>query len=127
MTLDGNFHTGHFAKNCDPNDISLCDGNAQFPPDKQYREYLKKIPVSKEVDGTIYSSLFPSQSSFQKSTCAYLKAVNRQDKKKFKNMDVTGTINAQCSHVFVVATVDLHHSERYAPSFDVMCIGSDGF
>ncbi|KAJ7339721.1 hypothetical protein DFH08DRAFT_1013175 [Mycena albidolilacea] len=97
MTLDGNFHTGHFAKNCDPNDVSLCDGKAHFPPDKKYRAYLNSVPLSKE-----------------KSTCTYLKAVNRQDKKKFKNMDVTGTINAQCSHVFVVATVDMHHSERFA-------------
>ncbi|KAJ7656586.1 hypothetical protein B0H17DRAFT_1213791 [Mycena rosella] len=42
------------------------------------------------------------------------KVVNRQDRKKFKNMDVTGTINAQCSHVFVIASVDMHHSERFA-------------
>ncbi|KAJ6521770.1 hypothetical protein DFH09DRAFT_1330882 [Mycena vulgaris] len=97
LTLDGNFHTGHFVKNCDPNDISLCNGKGQFPPDEEYRTYLKSIPVTKE-----------------KSTCVYLKVVNRQDRKKFKNMDVTGTINAQCSHVFVVASVDMHHSERFA-------------
>ncbi|KAJ6563399.1 hypothetical protein DFH09DRAFT_920273 [Mycena vulgaris] len=97
LTLDGNFHTGHFVKNCDPNNISLCNGKGQFPPDEEYRTYLKSIPVTKE-----------------KSTCVYLKVVNRQDRKKFKNMDVTGTINAQCSHVFVVASVDMHHSERFA-------------
>ncbi|KAJ7711700.1 hypothetical protein B0H16DRAFT_1744912 [Mycena metata] len=97
MTLDGNFHTGHFAKNCDPRDVSLFDGKAHFAPDKEYRAYLQSIPVSKE-----------------KSTCTYLKAVNRQDKKKFKHQDVTGTINGQCSHVFVVATVDMYHSERFA-------------
>ncbi|KAJ7089398.1 hypothetical protein C8R44DRAFT_556861, partial [Mycena epipterygia] len=97
QTLDGNFHTGHFAKNCDPNDISLCNGKGQFPSDKEYRTYLGSIPVTKE-----------------KATCVYLKVVNRQDRKKFKNMDVTGTINAQCSHVFVIAIVDMHHSERFA-------------
>ncbi|KAJ7166380.1 hypothetical protein C8R43DRAFT_1103994 [Mycena crocata] len=97
ITLDGNFHTGHFAKNCDPNDLSLYNGKAHFPPDDEYRTYLKSVPLSKE-----------------KATCTYLKAVNRQDKKKFKNMDVTGTINAQCSHVFVISTVDMHHSERFA-------------
>ncbi|KAJ7435497.1 hypothetical protein B0H11DRAFT_2257158 [Mycena galericulata] len=91
-TADGNFHTGHFIKNCDPHDKSLCDGKAQFPPDKEYRDYLRSLPLTKE-----------------KSTCTYLKAVNRQDKKKFKNMDVTGTINIQCSHVFVLATVDMHN------------------
>ncbi|KAJ7501520.1 hypothetical protein B0H11DRAFT_2224403 [Mycena galericulata] len=96
-TADGNFHTGHFIKNCDPHDKSLCDGKAQFPPDKEYRDYLRSLPLTKE-----------------KSTCTYLKAVNRQDKKKFKNMDVTGTINIQCSHVFVLATVDMHNGERFA-------------
>jgi hypothetical protein len=48
-TLDGNFHTGHFIKNSDPNDIPLCDGQAQFPPDGEYREYLKSVPLTKEV------------------------------------------------------------------------------
>ncbi|KAJ7024207.1 hypothetical protein C8F04DRAFT_923946, partial [Mycena alexandri] len=100
-TLDGNFHTSHFAKNCDPHDVSLFNGKAHFPPDVQYCTYLKSIPLSTEVE-------------FQKSTCKYLKAVNRQDKKKFKFQDVNGTINGQCSHVFVVASVDMHHSERFA-------------
>ncbi|KAJ7212369.1 hypothetical protein C8J57DRAFT_1539218 [Mycena rebaudengoi] len=109
-TLDGNFHTGHFIKNSDPNDIPLCDGQAQFPPDGEYREYLKSVPLTKE-----------------KSTCTYLKAANRQDKKKVKNMDVVGTINAQCSHVFVVATVDMPHAERFtlaldhAITYDIAC------
>ncbi|KAJ6607969.1 hypothetical protein B0H10DRAFT_2304322 [Mycena sp. CBHHK59/15] len=115
LTLDGNFHTGHFAKNCDPNDISLCNGKAQFPPDKEYRVLLSILLLS--ALNTPFS---------QKSTCTYLKAVNRQDKKKFKNMDVTGTINAQCSHVFVVATVDLHHSERYAASLEFHALLTTG-
>ncbi|KAF7341419.1 CxC2 domain-containing protein [Mycena venus] len=49
-----------------------------------------------------------------KSTCNYLKAVNNQDKKKFKNMEITDIVNVQCSHVFVKASVNLQFGERYA-------------
>ncbi|KAJ7811336.1 hypothetical protein B0H14DRAFT_2606597 [Mycena olivaceomarginata] len=49
-----------------------------------------------------------------KSTCNYLKVVNKQDKKKFKNMAITGTVNCQCSHVFILSSVDLPHAERFA-------------
>ncbi|KAJ6472197.1 hypothetical protein C8R47DRAFT_1077094 [Mycena vitilis] len=69
----------------------------QFQPDKEYREYMNGVPSTKE-----------------KSTQTYLKAVNRQDKKKFKNMDVTGTINVQCAHVFVLATGDMYRGEGFA-------------
>jgi hypothetical protein len=50
----------------------------------------------------------------QKSTCTHIKAVNYQDKKKFKNMDITGTVNIQCSDVYIKSTVDLQFGERYA-------------
>ncbi|KAJ6479795.1 hypothetical protein C8R45DRAFT_1101241 [Mycena sanguinolenta] len=53
-------------------------------------------------------------SGHYKSTCNYLKVVNKQDKKKFKNMAITGTVNCQCSHVFILASVDLPHAERFA-------------
>ncbi|KAJ7156652.1 hypothetical protein C8R46DRAFT_1226130 [Mycena filopes] len=46
--------------------------------------------------------------------CNHLKAVNNQDKKKFKNMRITGLVNAQCSHVYITASVDLQFGERYA-------------
>ncbi|KAJ7922159.1 hypothetical protein B0H13DRAFT_1525370, partial [Mycena leptocephala] len=57
-----------------------------------------------------------------KATCNYLKVVNKQDKKKFKNMAITGTVrtsttvNCQCSHVFILSCVDLPHAERFANS-----------
>ncbi|KAF8157650.1 hypothetical protein K438DRAFT_2073948 [Mycena galopus ATCC 62051] len=96
-TLDGNFQCNQFNKNTDPDDISLCAGNGYFPPDDEYKAYLAKIPASPE-----------------KSTCNYLNVVNKQDKKKFKNMAVTGTVNCQCSHVFILSSVDLHLGERFA-------------
>ncbi|KAJ7239653.1 hypothetical protein C8J57DRAFT_1564709 [Mycena rebaudengoi] len=79
-TLDGNHQCNQFNKNTDPDDVSLCAGMAYFPDDQEYKDYLKKNPVSRE-----------------KSTCNYLKAVNKQDKKKFKNMAITGTVNLSIS------------------------------
>ncbi|KAJ7857939.1 hypothetical protein B0H14DRAFT_3135672 [Mycena olivaceomarginata] len=96
-TLDGNFQCNQFNKNTDPDDISLCAGKGYFPPDNEYKAYLAKIPVSRE-----------------KSTCNYLNVVNKRDKKKFKNMAVTGTVNCQCSHVFILSSVDLQLGERFA-------------
>ncbi|KAK7015430.1 CxC2 domain-containing protein [Favolaschia claudopus] len=77
--------------------VSSLGGKAHFPVDRDYRAYLKENPGSTE-----------------KSTCNYLKAVNKQDKKKFKNMAITGTVNAQCSHVFILSSVDLHYGEKFS-------------
>ncbi|KAJ7198232.1 hypothetical protein C8J57DRAFT_1262468 [Mycena rebaudengoi] len=101
-TLDGNFQCNQFTKNTDPDDVSLCAGKGYFPLDSEYHEYLTQVPVSKE-----------------KSTCTYLKAVNKQDKKKFKNMAITGTVNCQCSHVFILSCVDLYHGERLFANSDM--------
>ncbi|KAJ7244515.1 hypothetical protein C8J57DRAFT_1476804 [Mycena rebaudengoi] len=95
-TLDGNFQCNRFIKNSDPDDVSLCAGKGYFPLETEYKTYLASIPVSKE-----------------KSTCNYLNVVNKQDKKKFKNMAVTGTVNCQCSHVFILSSVDLQYGEPY--------------
>ncbi|KAJ7069033.1 hypothetical protein B0H15DRAFT_925884 [Mycena belliarum] len=100
-TLDGNFQCNQYNKNTDPDDISLCAGKGYFPPDDEYKAYLAKIPVSREK-------------KWQKSTCNYLKVVNKQNKKKFKNMAITGTVNCQCSHVFILSCVDLQYGERFA-------------
>ncbi|KAJ6467656.1 hypothetical protein C8R47DRAFT_1056068 [Mycena vitilis] len=95
-TLDGNFHCNKATKNTDPTDTSLYRGQSYFPSDEFLKEQVKKGSAAEP-----------------KSTCSYLKAVNNQDKKKFKNMDVTGIVNTQCSHVFVKASVDLQYGERY--------------
>ncbi|KAJ7308616.1 hypothetical protein DFH08DRAFT_1051022 [Mycena albidolilacea] len=96
-TLDGNFHCTMSTKNSDPKSYSLYKGSGFFPSDAVLKEQLAKAPATVE-----------------KSTCNYLKAVNNQDKKKFKNMEITGIVNVQCSHVFVQASVDLQFGERYA-------------
>jgi hypothetical protein len=111
-TLDGNFQCNQYNKNTDPDDISLCAGKGYFPPDDEYKAYLAKIPVSREVSDVIWQVSIRVFKLSQKSTCNYLKVVNKQDKKKFKNMAITGTVNCQCSHVFILSSVDLHHGER---------------
>jgi hypothetical protein len=58
-------------------------------------------------------STLSRNSRIQKSTCSYLNAVNKQDRKKFKNMEITGIVNIQCSHVFIKSSVDLQLGERY--------------
>ncbi|KAK7016485.1 CxC2 domain-containing protein [Favolaschia claudopus] len=83
-TLDGNFQCNQYKKNSNPDDVSLCKGKAHFPVDRDYRAYLKEDPGSTE------------------------------DKKKFKNMAITGTVNAQCSHVFILSSVDLHYGEKFS-------------
>ncbi|KAJ7889990.1 hypothetical protein B0H13DRAFT_1887753 [Mycena leptocephala] len=98
-TLDGNFHCTKSTKNSDPKDISLYRGAGFFPTNEDLKAHLARVPESR---------------SKEKSNCNYLKAVNNQDKKKFKNMEITGIVNVQCSHVFVKASVDLQYGERYA-------------
>ncbi|KAJ6529952.1 hypothetical protein DFH09DRAFT_1093763 [Mycena vulgaris] len=99
LTIDGNFHCNKnkkTSKNSDPTDTSLYTGKAHFPEQTTQKEYLANAPKSQE-----------------KSTCNYLKAINNQDKKKFKNREVTGIVNVQCSHVFVQSSVDLEFGERF--------------
>ncbi|KAK6984264.1 hypothetical protein R3P38DRAFT_3332856 [Favolaschia claudopus] len=96
-TLDGNHQFNQFSKNTDPDDISLCNGKGYFPLDSEYQAHLKTVKPTAD-----------------KSTCNYLKVVNKQDKKKIKNMAITGTVNCQCSHVFILSSVDLPHAERFA-------------
>ncbi|KAK7035593.1 hypothetical protein R3P38DRAFT_3183388 [Favolaschia claudopus] len=96
-TLDGNFHCNKAKKNTDPTDVSLHCGKAYFPTNEVLKSHLDKRSEPEP-----------------KSTCNYLKAVKNQDKKKFKNMEITGIVNTQCSHVFVKASVDLQFGERYA-------------
>ncbi|KAF8955769.1 hypothetical protein BDZ97DRAFT_1709000 [Flammula alnicola] len=99
-TADGNHHANKYIKNTDPDDISLFEGKAYFPDDTAFRHYIKHLPAGDVEE--------------EKSTCSYLNAVNKQNRKKFKNMDITGIVNIQCSHVFIQSSVDLQLGERFA-------------
>jgi Kyakuja-Dileera-Zisupton transposase len=39
--------------------------------------------------------------------------VNKQNCKKFKNMDITSIVNMQCSHIFIKSTVNLQLGKKY--------------
>ncbi|KAF6743694.1 hypothetical protein DFP72DRAFT_827272 [Ephemerocybe angulata] len=98
-TADGNYHAGHLIKNNDLSkfNASLFGGRAQFPNGEDY----KRVILGKlETD------------SQEKFTCSYLNAVNKQDKKKFKGMDISGVVNYQCSHILILSSVDLQCGER---------------
>ncbi|KAJ6596536.1 hypothetical protein B0H10DRAFT_1828264, partial [Mycena sp. CBHHK59/15] len=113
-TLDGNFHCNKGKKNTDPTDVSLSEGKSYFPHNEELKSILKNAPVTKEVNcSPDLHRLGSNGSGEQKSTCNYLKAVNNQDKKKLKNMEIMGVVNTQCSHVFVKASVDLQFGEWY--------------
>jgi Kyakuja-Dileera-Zisupton transposase len=49
----------------------------------------------------------------QKTDCTFLKAANKQDKKKFIGCDISGVLNIQCPHVFILSSVDLELGEKY--------------
>ncbi|KAJ3527974.1 hypothetical protein NMY22_g9581 [Coprinellus aureogranulatus] len=100
LTADGNFHANHYAKNHEASHESLLRGRACFPDDSRYREFIQSVDMK------------ASKSNADKTTCAFLKDVNRQDKSKFAGMDVSGIINIQCHHVMVLATVDLYKGEK---------------
>ncbi|KAL0568932.1 hypothetical protein V5O48_013043 [Marasmius crinis-equi] len=99
---DGNFHLNSYDKSkrqgTHGENVSLlnCEGAGYFPPEGEMKEYLAIAPKNVE-----------------KSTCNYLKAVNNQDKKKFKNMSVSGVVAVACSHVFVLSAVDLTAGEGF--------------
>jgi hypothetical protein len=41
-TGDGNYQSGHYAKNCDPQDTSVFEGKALIPHDETYRRDMKE-------------------------------------------------------------------------------------
>ena len=48
----------------------------------------------------------------QKSTCSYLKAVNKQDTKKLLGSDISGFVAVSCPHCFFISVVDLERGEK---------------
>jgi len=47
--MDGNFQLNRMKKNSDPDDVSLCQGKAYFPLESDLQQYLKIVPITKEV------------------------------------------------------------------------------
>lgn len=51
--------------------------------------------------------VFDTEISSQKPQCGHIKAISGQDKQKFKNTDVSGTVNCNCDHIMIGAAVDM--------------------
>lgn len=114
FTADGNHHLNKFVKNTDPNDVSFFRGRAYFPEDSEFQRYLRMIPdKGAEVRIAIPLRFSYLMLCIQKTTCNHLNVLNKQRTKKFRNMDRSGTVNIQCDHIFIKASVDLQLGERY--------------
>ncbi|KAL0068273.1 hypothetical protein AAF712_004660 [Marasmius tenuissimus] len=118
-----------FCPCCPEDGINTEEGWEQTP--EELRHLVQRQLTADDEKGDNVSLLndcvsgyFPSRESMrqhlaiapktnEKSTCNYLKVVNNQDKKKFKNMSVTGIVGVQCSHVFMLSAVDLTASEGF--------------
>ncbi|THU83255.1 hypothetical protein K435DRAFT_871479 [Dendrothele bispora CBS 962.96] len=99
-TIDGNFQANRYSKNADPDDESFFNSRSFFPSKEEVDEY----------EGTV-----PQLQSFKhKADCGWIKAIAKQNSKKFRGMDITGIINRQCDHVFVEASANMTAGERYA-------------
>ncbi|KAG2018837.1 hypothetical protein CC2G_008224 [Coprinopsis cinerea AmutBmut pab1-1] len=105
LTADGNHHANRYMKNTDPLNRSLFDGRGYFPRDDEYKAYLGRL----------------DHNVGEKSTCNYLNAAEKQDRKKFKNMDITGVVKIDCSHCFIKSVVDLQLGERF-PNTDMALV-----
>ncbi|KDQ05894.1 hypothetical protein BOTBODRAFT_122150 [Botryobasidium botryosum FD-172 SS1] len=84
----------------DPDDVELWDGNGYFVNTPKYEAFLKTVPDSEE-----------------KSTCVNLKAVNMQNKSKFRNCVVTGVAAVICARHALFrpcGMVDMQKGEKYA-------------
>ncbi|KAL0563058.1 hypothetical protein V5O48_019020, partial [Marasmius crinis-equi] len=99
-TLDGNSKTRRFAKKGGERDVSLYDGKAQFPSNGAYVKFLERAKKSKIVEPAI--------------DCDSVKVVTRLTDLATHGMAVTGTVNHQCSHVFIMGVTDMFASENQA-------------
>ena len=115
-TADRNHHSNKYVKNTNPDDVSLCDGKAYFPNDTEYSEYIQKLPSTAPESHSWPVKDRQKWQSQQKTPCNHLNALNKQNHKKFWNMNITGIVNIQCSHIFIKSTVDLQLSEKWVPN-----------
>ncbi|KAF8952930.1 hypothetical protein BDZ97DRAFT_1670418 [Flammula alnicola] len=99
LMMDGHFGLQRLAKVDDPDDVSLLDGHALFPPDERYNDYVRNTVAYSE----------------EKSTCSKFNAVDMQNKLKFKGSVITGVIGVSCNrHMVFLSLIDLQKGERYA-------------
>ncbi|KAF8520555.1 hypothetical protein JB92DRAFT_2786172 [Gautieria morchelliformis] len=107
LSIDGNFSAQKKKKQDDPDDVTLGEGHGYCAESSAYWTYLSEIGETPEVNAW----------NLQKSTCAHLKAVNMQNKAKFKNAEITSVVAVVCARHGIIqpgAIVDLQKGKRYA-------------
>ncbi|KAK7013621.1 hypothetical protein VNI00_019465 [Paramarasmius palmivorus] len=97
FTIDGNYQANHILKKGAKTDTYLWRDNGYFENADDY----DRLCGFKEPDKT------------EKSVCGHLGALNKQNRAKFKNTDISGIVNVQCDHIFVLASGNLKLGERY--------------
>ncbi|KAL0564926.1 hypothetical protein V5O48_017109 [Marasmius crinis-equi] len=98
-TLDGNSKTRRFAKG-KGDEVFLYGGKAQFPPSDEYAAFLKRAKEKNIAEPT--------------PDCDSVKVVSRLTDLATHSMAVTGTVNHQCSHIFIMGVTDMYASENQA-------------
>ena len=108
-------------KKDDPDDVSLTDGHCIFLEDSKYLTYISMVKDSPEVRNVYVMGFYRLSLMFlveQKSNCTRLKAVEMQNRTKFKNAVVTGIVGANDTrHFLYISTVDLQKGERRVLTF----------
>ncbi|KAL0062922.1 hypothetical protein AAF712_010184 [Marasmius tenuissimus] len=99
-TLDGNSKTRRFRKRGGDGDYSLYRGQAYYPDDERYAEFLREAAKKKMAEPI--------------PDCDNIKSVARLTELAAHGMAVTGTVNHQCSHVFIMGVTDMFSSENQA-------------
>ncbi|KAF5344859.1 hypothetical protein D9756_011191 [Leucocoprinus leucothites] len=100
LSLDGNYRLQRKRKNNDPHDSALNAGHAYFVESNAFKQHMMQVEKEKE-----------------ETTCVKLKAVDQQDRVKFKDAVVSGVMGCQCArHLIWLAQgmVDLDKGEAYA-------------
>jgi hypothetical protein len=114
VSSDGNFKLQRKRKVDDPDDVALNGGNAYFPEDAEYQEYVSQLKPSDDVRDRVLINDDPLLICVQKCTCSDLKAVRMQNIAKFKNSVISGVVAVQCAcHGFFMpgGIVDLKKGE----------------
>lgn len=73
---------------------------------------LTQFPKSKMRYCTYYLHVVFVHLFIQRPLCDNIKAMKNQGT-KFRNMDRTGTLNTQCSHICILSSMDMEGGERY--------------
>ncbi|KAK1215331.1 hypothetical protein PQX77_022056 [Marasmius sp. AFHP31] len=97
-TLDGNSKTRWFWKRGGEADHSLYHGKSYFDDDAEYARFLKKA-AKKKFDEPI-------------PDCDNVKVVTQLTNLATHGMAIMGTVNHQCSHVFIMGVTDMFSSEK---------------